>query len=116
MKRIILSAALLILCMAGAYAQTAEQQTKQFPPIEKKELDLKYLGSDSSSVLERIKKNGVTSRYLQKPVEADINQKKTKKLESEMPIMQPDSSMQFYILAVVPDSTILFHIRVKKPE
>ncbi|TPE42660.1 hypothetical protein FJM65_16485 [Pontibacter mangrovi] len=116
MKRLILTAAPLILCMAGAYAQTAEQQTKPFPPIEKKKLDLKYLRSDSSSVLERIRKKGVTSRYLQKHKEANVYQEKAEKLKPEMPIMQPDSSTQLHILAVIPDSTILFHMRVKKPE
>ncbi|MFD2513150.1 hypothetical protein ACFSRY_04685 [Pontibacter locisalis] len=116
MKTLILTAAFLFLCMAGSYAQTTERSVKQFPPIKKKELDLEYLGSDSSSVLERIYKNEVTSRYLQKHKEANLHQNKTEKLSPEMPIMQPDSSVKFHILAVVPDSTILFHIRVKKPE
>ncbi|MCC9167899.1 hypothetical protein [Pontibacter harenae] len=116
MRTLILTASCLVLCVAGAYAQAVEQQAKLFPPIEKKELDLKYLGSDSSSVLDCIYKNGGTSRYLQKQKEANVHPKKTEELKSDMPIMQPDSQVKFPILAIVPDSTILFHIRVKRPE
>ncbi|WP_242923692.1 hypothetical protein [Pontibacter liquoris] len=114
-KRVMLTAAFLNLCMAGAYAQTAERHVKQFPPIGNKPLDLKYLGRDSSSVLERINKYGVASRYLTQQKEVNVRQK-TEKLQSQMPVMQPDSSIKFHILAAVPDTTIQYHMRVKKAE
>ena len=117
MKRSILTTALLILFIDGAYDQTAEKQVKQFQPIDKKELDLKYFGSDSSSVLERIKKNDdMTSRFLQKDNGENVHSKKVEKPESGMPIIQPDSSVKFHIIAVVPDSTTQFHMRIKNPE
>lgn len=103
-------AALLTSCVAGAYAQTAEQKAKQLPPLKKKELDLKYLRTSPSP------DNDITSRYLQKRKDAAVNQKKTEKQKATMPLMQPDSSMQFYILAAVPDSTVFFYLQVKKPD
>jgi predicted RNA-binding protein len=114
MKRSILTAAFLSLFIAGAYAQTAKQQIKQFSPIEKKELNLSYLGKGSSSVLERIKENDVTSRYMNKYENAVVDKETEEKIEPNMPIMQPDSSAQFHILAMKPDSTILYHIQIKK--
>ena len=116
MKAITLTATFICFYVAGAHAQTAEQQNKQFPPIEKKELDLNYLGKDSSSVLERIKENDVTSRYLKKHEEVNAERGALGELESKMPIMQPDSSIQFHILALEPGPTILYHLQIKKPE
>lgn len=116
MKALTLTATLFVFCVAGAHAQAAEKQIKQFPPIEKKKLDLNYLGKDSSSVLKRIKENNVASRYLKKYEDVNVDQEAMEKLEFNMPIMQPDSSVRFHILAMEPDSTTLYHIQVKKPE
>lgn len=113
--KVILTATLFLFCVASAYAQAAEPQTKQFKPIRKSNLYLNYMGKDSS-VLGRIKGNDVTSRHLMKREAVKTNQAPMEQLKPNMPILKPDSSTQFHILAMEPDSSTLYHIQTKKPE
>lgn len=118
MKQFTLLALLLILGVAGAKAQVGEKNTKRFPSIKlkKPELNDNYLGQDPAAFLKGLKQKGMTSKYLPAEDKAKRDVPSKKKVAPKMPVMKPDSTIKFQILAVVPDSTTLYHMPVKKPE
>jgi hypothetical protein len=118
MKQFTLIALLLILCAAGANAQITDRKINRFPEIKMQKLKLNenYLGKNSSTFLESIKLNGVTSRYLPDDNKAKADLKSKKNRATKMPIIKPDSTIKFHILAVLPDSATLYHMPVKKPD
>ncbi|RIJ37030.1 hypothetical protein [Pontibacter oryzae] len=110
MKRLILTA-LFAIGITCAYAQI----TEPLPKIDKKPLNLAYLGKDSSSVLERIK-NSKASGFLNLRENADETATPELQLKPTMPIVQPDTSIRFPILAYKPSEDILHHLLVKMPD
>lgn len=110
MKRLILTA-LFAAGAAGAYAQT----TKSLPKINKKPLNLEYLGNDSSSVLDRVK-DSEPNGFLQLRENIDKTAMPESQLKPIMPIMQPDTSIRFPMLAYKPSEDTLHHLLVKKPD
>ena len=118
MKTTLFTAVLILLSVAG-YAQSSTPKLKHLPPVEKKELDLEYLGKGSSSVLERVRGNDAGNTSLQKPplsIKKSTGAEPKKQHHKSMPIMQPDANVHFPLLAAKPDSAVHYHMQVKKPE
>ncbi len=118
MKQYVLLALLLLLGIASAKAQVGEKNIKRFPCIQLKELELKdsYLVQDPAAFLKNLKQKGINSRSLPVENRAKVDMQSKKNIATKMPIMEPDSTIKFQILAVVPDSATLYHMPVKKPD
>jgi len=118
MKQYTLLALLLLLGVVGAQAQVAKLKIERFPSIQLKKLELKnnYLAQDPAAFFKSLKQKGMTSRYLSADQKAKVDVQSKKSIATKMPIMKPDSTIKFQILAVIPDSTTLYHMPVKKPD
>ncbi len=114
MKTLTAIAGLVLLSLA-AQAQDLDRPQLRLKPSNKK-LDLNYIGKDSSSsILNQLEKPG--SRYSlfpksssKKPDTAEVAQQR-----GQMPILVPDSTIQFPIFAVKPDSTVAFPMPIIRP-
>ncbi|RDC58694.1 hypothetical protein [Adhaeribacter pallidiroseus] len=116
MKPYTILALLLILNLVGAKAQVVAPKIERFPSIQLKtpELHDNYLAQDPAAFLKGLQQKGVTSQHLSGDQKAKGEVPLQKSIATKMPIMQPDSTIKFQILAVIPDSTTLYHMPVKK--
>ena len=114
MKRLKILAVLLALSITGVAAQTADPGARKLPPLEKKPLNLEYLGKSSASVLKRIDKHNADADH--KPKSGSKGAAKPlREVAAAMPIARPDTTVTFYLLTQKPDSTVFYHIRIKQP-
>ena len=118
MKALTIVIMLLVLSVTG-YPQAIGPQFGQSPPI-KKELKLKDFGKSSLLELKPFKRPELTTSRSQKSASLYKGFSTAPKplvparLKSGMPIMKPDSTINFHILALRPDSTIHHYLRIRK--
>lgn len=114
MKKIFAIAGLVLVSLA-AQAQDLNRPQLRLKPSNKK-LDLSYLEKDSSiGKPNQLGKPG--SRYSLFPKSSTKSAAPAEVIEprSTMPVLVPDSTIQFSILALKPDSTMAFPMPVLKP-
>ncbi|MDO6389777.1 hypothetical protein Q4E40_06540 [Pontibacter sp. BT731] len=105
----------LVLISLSAQAQDVDHPQLRLKPLHKK-LELRYLEQDSSnSKLNPLGKPG--SRYSLFPKSSTKSDAPAEASEprSTMPVLKPDSTIQFSILALKPDTTMAFPMPVIKP-
>ncbi|GGG28631.1 hypothetical protein [Pontibacter amylolyticus] len=105
----------LVLLSLSAQAQDAERPQLRLKPLHKK-LDLRSLEEDSySSKLNSLGKSGNRYSLFPKSSAKSAAPAEVMAPRAAMPILKPDSTIQFSILALKPDSTIAFPMPVLKP-
>ncbi|MEJ8804447.1 hypothetical protein [Pontibacter sp. H249] len=107
---------ILFLFSAAGFAQAPQEPLKHLPPIKKKPLNLKYLGNDSGSVMERLKDVPPKANSTLRPSSIIKGEEKnTQALALSMPIVKANPEVNLPILVAKPDSTIHYYLQIKKP-
>lgn len=105
----------LVLLSLSAQAQDADRPQLRLKPLHKK-LDLRYLDKDSSTdKLNPLAKPGNRYSLFPKSSAKSAAPAEVMAPRATMPVLRPDSTIQFSILALKPDSTIAFPMPVLKP-
>ncbi|MCP2042117.1 hypothetical protein [Pontibacter sp. HSC-36F09] len=105
----------LVLLSLSARAQDVDHPQLRLKPLYKK-LELRSLEQDSSTGKLNLlgKPNGRYSLFPKSSIKSTAPAK-VMAPKATMPVMKPDSTIQFSILALQPDSTIAFPMPVLKP-
>jgi len=114
MKRNLLVISLMIFCSNWALGQSSTPFALSLPPINKQDLNLKYIGKDSSSVISRINRDAEVRYIAQHQIDKCVVRENTTNPRPVMPIAPYDTSIQYHILSIQPDSSTLYHLRTKK--
>lgn len=105
----------LVLFSFAAHAQDLDRPQLRLKPSNKK-LDLSYMQKDSpTGMLNQLEKPGNRYSLFPKSSTKKPDTAETAPLAAQMPILVPDSTIQFPILAVKPDSTVAFPMPIIKP-
>ncbi|MBF8961958.1 hypothetical protein I0P70_01765 [Pontibacter sp. FD36] len=115
MMKTITAIAGLVLLSLSAQAQDLDRPQLRLKPLNN-QLELDYLGKDSStSKLNSLEKPGSRYSLFPKSTSKSADTAKESEPKFTMPILVPDSTIQFHILALKPDSTVAFPMPVRKP-
>lgn len=116
MRALMMLTVLLALSVIS-YGQTGKEQPKKLVPLEQKELNLNYFGKDSSA-LKQVDKFKTVPNFLEQLADAKKRsgegEKQQSTLDNSMPVMVPDTTVQFKILVVQPDTSIHYHMQIKE--
>lgn len=105
----------LVLISLAAQAQDLDRPQLRLKPSHRK-LDLGHTEKDiPSGIPNQLEKPGSRYSLFPKSSAKKPDTASAKKNHGLMPVMKPDSTIQFPILAVKPDSTIAFPMPVIKP-
>lgn len=116
----IITVLITILLLSGvSQAQIIKYKFEQHPSFQSKKPKLNIKWKEPYFSLKQFTKPDLDLTIKSKPNSAVSNQSLQNRLpenyKSSMPIIKPDSAIYLPMLAARPDSTVRYHLRVKKP-